>query len=146
PAVLAVRSGLRGLAERVPLQCDQGNLHGSCLLLGVAHAGTPRVAGEAVRMLATKCGLRLIQAEAEIPGPIQAAPGKISMASTPLQPRQTAWGRACVVDTASNITPQTGRCQACRAHRRVARPAAGRPRPGRGPVAVSRNTVTIRPS
>jgi len=54
------------------------------------------------------------------------------MASTPLQPRQTAWGRACVVDTASTITPQTGRCQACRAPRRVARPAAGRPRAGRG--------------
>jgi len=26
------------------------------------------------------------------------------MANTPLQPRQTAWGRACVVDTESNIT------------------------------------------
>src|SRR5258705_7680085 len=48
------------------------------------------------------------------------------MATTPLQPRQTAWGRACVVDTAYTITPGTGRCQA-------AAPTA------------SRNTVTIRP-
>ncbi len=52
------------------------------------------------------------------------------MASTPLRPRQTAWGRACVVDTASNITPKRTAAKPPRAGA-TGGARAGPPRPAR---------------
>ncbi len=116
PLVLPIGSGLRGLAERVPLQCDQGNLHwGAASSIRGAHA---------VRHESPK---RQLDGYLRSPGQTR----KISMASTPLRPRQTAWGRACVVDTASNITPKRTAANPPRAGRRPRPGADGPLRPAR---------------